>query len=75
MAYTARPLQKEVPFLGFTYVKGYGFNYLKRMKGLGNLSLRSVEGPERANRRTYGSEKDKKLPGLVIYSYLKRRCI
>ena len=26
------------------------------MKGLGNLSLRSVEGPERANRRIYGSE-------------------
>ena len=45
------------------------------MKGLENLSLRSVEGPERANRRIYGSEKDKKLPGLLIYSYLKRRCI
>ena len=43
------------------------------MKGLGNLSLRSAEGPERAYRRIYGSEKDKKLPGLVIYSYLKRR--
>ena len=43
------------------------------MEGLGNLSLRSVERPERANRRIYGSEKDKKFPGLVIYSYLKRR--
>ena len=65
MAYTARPLPKGVPFSGFTYIKGKGFHYLKRMKGLGNLSVRSVE---RANRRIYGSEKDKKLPGVVIYS-------
>ena len=39
--------------------RGLGFHYLKRMKGLENLFVRSVKGPKRTNRRING----RRLPG------------
>ena len=42
------------------------------MKGNGNLSLPSVEGPKSANRCIFMAVKKKrKLPGLVTYSYFR----
>ena len=65
------PPERGTFFRLHVHKRGKGFQYVMRMKGWENLSVRSVKGPERANWRIYG----RRLSGLVIYSYLKRRCI
>ena len=67
----ALPRTKGVPFLGFWYLKGWGFHLLKYKKGLENLSFWLIQRLKRANRSVMTVKKSWKLSGLVIYSSLK----
>ena len=71
MACTERLRPKGVPFLGFRYIKEYGFYSLKYTKGLGNLSFGSVKGPIGQTDEFYGFKNSRKLYIFVIDSYLK----
>ena len=39
------------------------------MKRWGHMSFWSLKGPKRVTDAFHGCERDKELPGLVIYSY------
>jgi len=46
MAYTGRLRPKGIPFSGFKYIKGWGFNKFRYMEGQENLSSGSKMGLE-----------------------------
>ena len=50
MANTGEAPPKRGAFSRLQVFKGQGFYWLKYIRGLGKLSLRSVKGPKRANK-------------------------
>ena len=53
MDYTGRLHPKEVPFSGWRYIKGQGFDKLKYREEWGKLSFRYLKGPFKISVREY----------------------
>ena len=67
--------QKDIAFSGPEYEK-IGFSLVEvYMKGLVNLSFRSIKKAKSSTDAIYGSKKLRKRSGFEIYITFKRRCI